>query len=154
MNNFWEWFGDIGTWFAGIATFMAVAAAIFYSHRQDRRETEQSLQNVYAWMQMAANGRWQIVVNNGTGAPINDWIVTIKWDVQGEEVFDNHSEEDLGIIPPGQKSWPLLPEASRLLPIIDSKIRVSIEFVDRNGQRWLRDESNALISRQKGGSKS
>lgn len=153
MNNFWDWFGDIGTWFSGIATFLAVAVALFYSRRQDRRETEQTLQNVYAWMQKAVNGRWQIVANNGTGAPIFDWNVTIKWDVDGEEVYDFHSEENLGILPPGQKSWPLPPEASQLLPIVDSKIRVSIEFVDRNGQRWTRSETNALSSAQKGSRK-
>lgn len=145
MDNFWHWFGDLGTWVSGIATFLAVIVAVFYSRRQDRRETEQLVHNVYAWMQKASNGLWHIVVSNGTGAPIYDWAVTIKWKVDDEEVFDVYSQDDLGMLPPAQKSWPLPLQASEVLPDNDAKIKVSIEFLDRRNQRWLRSESNMLV---------
>lgn len=149
MDDFWYWFGDIGTWVSGIATFLAVVVAVFYSHRQDRRETEQQVHNVYAWMQKSSNGLWQIVVNNGTGAPIYDWAVMIKWRDGSEEVFDAYSQDDLGMLPPAQKTWPLPQQASEVLPNNDAKIQMSIEFVDRTNQRWLRNEANMLVRAQK-----
>jgi hypothetical protein len=144
LDEFWTVFGDLGTWVSGLATFAAVVVAVFYSQLQERRAREQSLHNVYAWMQKSPQGPWQIVVSNGTGAPIYDWSITIQWDRGGEEVWDGYTHEDFGILPPAQKTYPLAPEASEVLPDNDAKIRMTIEFVDRNLQRWSRSSTDEL----------
>ena len=143
--------GDVGTWVAGIATVLAFITAFYFSRRQERRSVEMELANVYAWMEYGdspdsdgtTSDDWSLVVNNRTEAPLYKWTVRIWWQVDGKEDKDLIGEDDLGIIPPGLRVYPLS-EASQL-PNNDAQVRVAIDFVDRLGQFRTRTETGAMI---------
>ena len=77
-------YGPLSDWFAGAGTFAAVATALVFSVRGDRRSEDARLRAVYAWCEMQQNPgsppQWLIFVNNQTQFPIVEWQVLLILD--------------------------------------------------------------------------
>lgn len=148
-----QW-GDAGTWVSGVATVLAFVTAFYFSRRQERRNVEQEVANVYAWLEFTvpesdaeAPEEWTLIVNNRTEAPLYQWSVRVRWTIDGQEETDIIGESELGIIPPGLRTYTLT-DASRL-PTNDAQVFVAIDFVDRMGRRRTRSETGGMTKRSR-----
>jgi hypothetical protein len=135
-------YGPLSDWFAGAGTFAAVATALVFSVRGDRRSEDARLRAVYAWCEMQqAPGRppeWLIFVNNQTQFPIVEWQVLLSWTSpsNGEVVRESIDHDSSGVLPPGRHSFPWSPSSDP--PANDAQVSVTLSFTDGSGQRVTR----------------
>jgi hypothetical protein len=138
--------GDVATWLSGAGTVGAVATALTFSLRQERREKESELCRVYGWM-IRHDGeereRWELVISNGTEYPLYRWQVKLSWDaLNGEACTDSVSETDVGLVPPGRQSYDWIP--THETPPVDAQVRCDTYFVDSVGGGRVRTSEGRL----------
>jgi hypothetical protein len=135
-------YGPLSDWFAGAGTFAAVATALVFSVRGDRRSEDARLRAVYAWCEMQqVPGRppeWLIFVNNQTQFPIVEWQVLLSWTSpsNSEVVRESIDHDSSGVVPPGRHSFPWSPSSDP--PANDAQVSVTLSFTDGSGQRVTR----------------
>ena len=135
-------YGPLSDWFAGAGTFAAVATALVFSVRGDRRSEDARLRAVYAWCErQQAPGRpaeWLIFVNNQTQFPITEWQVLLSWtSPSGNEVVRESIDHGTsGVVPPGRHTFPWIPSSEP--PANDAQVSVTLSFTDGSGQRVTR----------------
>ena len=134
-------YGPLSDWFAGAGTFAAVATALVFSVRGDRRSEDARLRAVYAWCEKQSSqgiSDWVIFVNNQTQFPINEWQVVLGWtSPSGSETVRESIDHDIsGVLPPGRHSFPWTPSSDP--PANDAHVSVTLSFTDGSGQRVAR----------------
>jgi hypothetical protein len=135
-------YGPLSDWFAGAGTFAAVATALVFSVRGDRRSEDARLRAVYAWCEKQQDSRdspeWLIFVNNQTQFPINEWQVLLSWTSPSKEEVVRESIDHAmsGVLPPGRHSFPWTPSSDP--PTNDAQVSVTLSFTDGSGQRVSR----------------
>lgn len=141
-----DW-GDVATWVSGIATLVAVAVALVFSVRGERRQRAIEVSQVHAWVQQhsdPSDPRWKLIVSNKTDYPITRWLVLISWDADGVGHTDTVDHEEMGIIPPGVQSFDW--KSPDDPPTTDSRLSVTISFKDGDGRTRRRLPDGALKS--------
>jgi len=132
-------YGPLSEWFSGLATATAVATALYFSYRGERRSEDARLRAVYAWCERQISpGRapnWVIVINNGTQFPIDEWRVILTWTPPGgaTTISESIDHEFEGVVPPGKHLYPWVPSAQ--LPESDAQVKVDITFKDGSGRQ-------------------
>jgi len=134
--------GDLAQWVSGMATFLAVVVALIFSLRQDRRADEEARAKVHVWT-VHERGEWQLVISNRTSYPIYRWKVTLNWSVGPKKFEDHVSQEDEGIIPPGEFRYAWTPE-DMARATVDASVSAQIDFTDHRGKNWRRQTSGEL----------
>lgn len=135
-------YGPLSDWFAGAGTFAAVATALVFSVRGDRRSEDARLRAVYAWCEKQAGpsgpDEWRILVNNQTQFPINEWHVLLTWTSpsNNEVAKESIDHGESGVLPPGRHSFPWIPSSAP--PANDALVSVTLSFTDGSGRRVTR----------------
>jgi hypothetical protein len=135
-------YGPLSDWFAGAGTFAAVATALVFSVRGDRRSEDARLRAVYSWCELRRAPdepvEWLIFVNNQTQFPINQWHVLLAWNSPSTNVAVRESidHSTSGVVPPGRHSFPWTPSSDP--PANDAQVSVTLSFTDGSGQRVTR----------------
>lgn len=135
-------YGPLSDWFAGAGTFAAVATALVFSVRGDRRSEDARLRAVYAWCERqqipGGHAEWLIFVNNQTQFPINEWHVLLSWTspANNEVVRESIDHSTSGVVPPGRHTFPWTPSSDP--PANDAQVSVTLSFTDGSGQRVSR----------------
>jgi hypothetical protein len=134
-------FGDIGTWFTGLATLSAVLVALneTYSRvRRERDELERERVDFGAWLE-TDDREWAINLGNRTGSVVKFWVVE----------FDSGAHlcwRSAGPCPPGTTR--LLLGSLAAMPAARSYNFPThiVKFLDGRGVQWTRSEDDLLLS--------
>lgn len=135
--------GDLGGWFQGVGTVLAVSVALYYSQRQQRENSDERLRAVYSWAERNPDGNWDLAVSNLTPHPLQRWSVTLSWEQSdGQPVVEKVDWRELGLLLPGMNRYAWSAAPTDLL--VDSAISATIEFVDATGRTYRRSAGAGL----------
>jgi hypothetical protein len=137
--------GPVSEWFAGTASFFAVAIALYFSTQASRNERDAKFRSLYAWSEhLATADSWKLVIRNSTSFPIYQWSAQLRWqgDENEERQTDQVDSDQLGIIPPGENRYVWTTEK----PIAgsDARVHVSLVFRDATGAVYYRSSDGQL----------
>lgn len=130
-------------WISGIGSLLAVAVALYFSLQQRNDLKAERLLSVNTWIEKSEESGWKLVIHNATPQPIYRWLCTVKWpsNKPGEFVTDRVTQDQLGIVPPGQYEFSWEPEQP---PHKEAGIQTTLIFADIHSQLWTRLSTGKL----------
>lgn len=130
----WARFGDVATWFTGLATTSAVIVALRESLRQQMQANtiaQRAERDMHAWVDQDDTG-WVLKLSNGSGAPITHWLVDLS---TGQHFCWRSS----GSVPPGRLTLQGLPLLTRFPAL-------ALWFSTPDGGSWKREYPDAATA--------
>lgn len=148
-HQWFDSFGDLATWFGSMGTVAAFAVGFWQIHRERRhrllgemterlRSRRSHADHVSAWIHGS-----ELVINNGSGHPIHDVVVTLEGavvagsdDTAGGAPAAAGEPVTIGFVLPGEHASPMPhPPHVAVLPVLT--------FTDARGDRWHRAPGSA-----------
>lgn len=137
-------FGTLGDWISGLGTVAAVVVALRESALAQSRQRIDRLCAVTAWMELErhedGSPRWTVFVSNETKHPIYRWLVVPRSD-GGDDGVWHLCDARLGPLVPGPTQYEV-PHSGGA--DFHTASPVELQFVDRDGQSWLRTSRGRL----------
>ena len=139
-------FGNVGTWFAAIATTTAVSLSLRESYARvirDRRDLHDRLTDVVVWLEIH-DSSWMLVVRNNTNTTLEFWQFELSQSTQSVHICARMA----GPITPGEVRISLsgIKEMPRADPRNFPQFRVT--FIDSVDRVWEMSSDGKLVQQQ------
>jgi hypothetical protein len=141
-------YGDLATWLGAIATFLAVAIALYFSCKDSKRRTkiliEKQANEVSAWIERRG-GVNEVKIINSSNQPVYEVALSygVSYGAGNSYLTGNDDQTFVFMVPPGTfyTHEPRNPGGG-----MHTQSGISISFRDTAGKYWRRGADGVLVS--------